>query len=99
MSGKERLESWLDHMMKICLSDGRVVVGRFVCTDSQCNIILSNCYEYLPETCSNDDDKPNAEDDSRFLGLAMVPGRHIVDIYIRESASANQVSSSPTPMT
>lgn len=56
------------------MTDGRVLVGNFVCTDRDSNIILGSSGEYLKE-----EDvgvvKP------RILGLVMVPGRHVVSIH------------------
>lgn len=35
--------------MKVHLTDGRILVGTFVCTDKDSHIILSSCYEYFNE--------------------------------------------------
>ncbi|CAH1997906.1 unnamed protein product [Acanthoscelides obtectus] len=51
------------------MTDGRVLIGVFLCTDRDANIILGSCSEYLPH-------KP------RMLGLVMIPGKHIVSIHI-----------------
>lgn len=29
------------------VTDGRIIVGKLICTDSEANIILSNCEEYV----------------------------------------------------
>ena len=29
------------------MSDGRTLVGIFICTDKDCNIILGSCFEFL----------------------------------------------------
>lgn len=65
--------------MKIKLTDGRILVGIFLCTDKDANVILGTCAEYLSEDNSGE---------PRMLGLAMVPGRHIVSIHIDEITSA-----------
>lgn len=41
-----KLRSWLGRVFKIVINDGRVIVGRFVCTDRDGNVILENSYEY-----------------------------------------------------
>lgn len=43
---KERLRSWLGRTLKILITDGRCLVGRFVCTDRDGNTILENTWEY-----------------------------------------------------
>ena len=37
--------------MKIKLTDGRVLIGIFLCTDKDANVILGTCDEYLNEEC------------------------------------------------
>ena len=72
--GRKALRSWLNKNMRIVLSDGRILNGIFLCTDQKANIILGSCTETLEE----------AENGSqpRVLGLAMVPGKHIVTIQV-----------------
>jgi len=65
---------WLNKSMRIKMSDGRVLVGIFVCTDKDCNVILGSAQEYLQPPESGNKEEP------RVLGLAMVPGHHIVSI-------------------
>lgn len=45
--GRITLESWLDQTMKIQMTDGRIVIGTFLCTDKDKNIILGGAYEYV----------------------------------------------------
>ncbi|CAG2121864.1 unnamed protein product, partial [Medioppia subpectinata] len=71
-----RLESWLNKNMKILMSDGRTLVGIFLCTDRDRNVILGSCLEYLKP---NDD---GSTEEPRVLGLAMIPGQHIVSIHV-----------------
>lgn len=69
---KTKLKSWLNKTLKIKMTDGRVLVGTFLCTDRDANVILGTCEEYL----SVEHTEPRA------LGLVMVPGRHIVTIHL-----------------
>ena len=46
--GRLKLESWLNACMKIEIEDGRTLIGQFLCTDRDSNIILGSCYEYPP---------------------------------------------------
>ncbi|XP_050442975.1 N-alpha-acetyltransferase 38, NatC auxiliary subunit [Adelges cooleyi] len=72
--GRRKLMGWLNQQMKIHLTDGRILIGTFVCTDKDANIILSSCYEYF-----NEKDLETGE--SRLLGLVMIPGRHVISIH------------------
>ena len=73
LSSRDFLRQWLNKSMRIELSDGRVLVGTFLCTDASANVILGNCTETLEE---DDQSEP------RVLGLAMVPGKHIKSIKV-----------------
>lgn len=43
---REKLRSWLGKILKIVITDERVIVGCFVCTDREANVILENSWEY-----------------------------------------------------
>ncbi|KAK2168282.1 hypothetical protein LSH36_18g01074 [Paralvinella palmiformis] len=83
--GRALLEKLLNKNMKIKMTDGRTLIGIFVCTDKDRNVILGSCKEYLtyPDT-----DK----EDPRMLGLAMIPGHHIVSIDIDEELISQKIS-------
>lgn len=72
---KDKFKSWLGQIMRVKLSDGRNVMGQFMCTDKDCNIILGMASEFVEEGEAADR-KP------RNIGLVMVPGNHIVTIHI-----------------
>lgn len=78
--GRANLEKWLHSSMKIEMTDGRTLVGSFVCTDRDNNIILGSCTEHLRP------DEDGREEEARVLGLAMIPGRHIVSICVDEAS-------------
>ncbi len=84
--GKRKLRSWLNKNMRVVLSDGRILMGIFLCTDQDANVILGSATESLSE----EDERSNAE--QRILGLAMVPGRHIVSIKVDEETAPFQVA-------
>jgi small nuclear ribonucleoprotein (snRNP)-like protein len=69
-------DQWLNKPMRIVLTDKRVVVGIFLCTDQQSNVILGTSREYLNTEAEAAGEEP------RNLGLAMVPGRHIVSVHV-----------------
>ena len=72
-----KLSQWLNKSLKVTISDGRILVGVFVCVDRDINLIIGNCNEYLSE------EEMEQGVDARFLGLAMIPGKHIVRILYR----------------
>lgn len=43
---KDKLRSWLGKILRVVITDGRCVVGRFICTDRDGNTILENTWEY-----------------------------------------------------
>ncbi|XP_064459876.1 N-alpha-acetyltransferase 38-B, NatC auxiliary subunit-like [Ornithodoros turicata] len=79
-----KLESWLNKSMKIEMSDGRTLIGTFVCTDRDQNVILGSCSEYLKPEENGNTVEP------RILGLAMIPGHHIVSIHVDETTADNE---------
>ncbi|KAF5302373.1 hypothetical protein FQA39_LY10412 [Lamprigera yunnana] len=95
-----QLRKWLNKTLKIEMSDGRVLIGVFLCTDRDANIILGSCSEYLPDDLNLEQPSTsNSVEEPRMLGLVMVPGKHIVSICIDENesvleGSAEQPSSS-----
>lgn len=72
---KRLFAQWLGRNMQIVLTDGRCLVGQFLCTDNERNVILGSAQEYV-------DNITKSDTDPRVLGLAMVPGRHIVSIKV-----------------
>uniref|UniRef100_A0A452GMS1 Sm domain-containing protein n=1 Tax=Gopherus agassizii TaxID=38772 RepID=A0A452GMS1_9SAUR len=70
--------------MRIRMTDGRTLVGCFLCTDRDCNVILGSAQEFLKASGAPDAWVPHslAASEPRVLGLAMVPGHHIVSIEV-----------------
>ncbi|KAK3609258.1 hypothetical protein CHS0354_006183 [Potamilus streckersoni] len=77
-----KLEKWLNKSMKIQMTDKRTLIGIFLCTDRDCNVILGSCEEYITHPVEE------AKEEPRVLGLAMVPGQHIVSIHVDELRDA-----------
>ncbi|XP_002023059.2 N-alpha-acetyltransferase 38, NatC auxiliary subunit [Drosophila persimilis] len=65
------LLEWLGRCLKIVISDGRVLMGTFLQTDVDVNIVLGNCSEY-----------PVGNGLPKFLGTVKVPCEHIVCMCI-----------------
>ncbi|VDK86892.1 unnamed protein product [Litomosoides sigmodontis] len=62
---------WLGKILRLELTDGRTIEGKFVCTDNAPNIILSGCKEQWKN-----------ELQSRTVGLVMANGKHIRSINL-----------------
>lgn len=77
LQGKELLQSLLNKWMKINLTDGRTLTGNFLCVDRDANIIIGSATEYSSDSMSGE---------PRILGLAMVPGRHVVSINVKKDS-------------
>ncbi|KAG4080087.1 hypothetical protein HA402_014527 [Bradysia odoriphaga] len=86
--GREKLRSWLYSIFRIVLTDKRILVGTFLCTDSAANVILGMCTE--------DTEKGGEE---RMLGLVMVPGRHIVSMERDETSLQAKMQRAIKPAT
>ncbi|GAB0096405.1 N-alpha-acetyltransferase 38-A, NatC auxiliary subunit [Sergentomyia squamirostris] len=69
--GKLLLKSWLNRSFRVVMTDGRLLIGVFLCTDADANVILGMCSEYTEDG-----------GEERILGLVMIPGRHIVSMEV-----------------
>lgn len=91
MSGRGFLESLLDAQLRVEVADGRRFVGTFVCTDRDGNAILNETQEWrggtsLIHSLILNVQADTIEVDQRYVGLVVVPGRHIRKIEVsRES--------------
>lgn len=50
LHARRKLENLLNKSMRIRMTDGRTLVGCFLCTDRDCNVILGSAQEYLKPT-------------------------------------------------
>ncbi|XP_018094996.1 N-alpha-acetyltransferase 38-B, NatC auxiliary subunit isoform X1 [Xenopus laevis] len=46
-TARHKLESLLNRNMRIQMTDGRSLIGCFLCTDRDCNVILGSAQEFL----------------------------------------------------
>ncbi|XP_055608816.1 N-alpha-acetyltransferase 38, NatC auxiliary subunit [Uranotaenia lowii] len=74
---RKKLKSWLNNTFRVKMTDGRILIGLFVCTDSDANVILTLTSEFTENG-----------GEERVLGLVMIPGRYIVSIEINEPNTA-----------
>ncbi|KAK4111887.1 hypothetical protein N656DRAFT_681529, partial [Canariomyces notabilis] len=90
------LQSILNKNLRVTTTDTRMFWGTFKCTDSESNLVLQHTYEYRHPTpqqvsaaaaaAGTDPSTGKVKMDmtSRYLGLVVVPGRHIVRIEVEE---------------
>ncbi|XP_077444742.1 uncharacterized protein LOC144065622 [Stigmatopora argus] len=71
---RQKLQGLLNKNMRIRMTDGRTLVGLFLCTDRDCNVILGSAQEFLKSADTFSQTEP------RVLGLAMIPSHHVVSI-------------------
>ncbi|KAI0410053.1 hypothetical protein F4802DRAFT_592933 [Xylaria palmicola] len=92
------LRSLLNKTLRVYATDGRMFVGTFKCTDTDRNVVLSLTYEYrqpsqqkLAEAAaaaaSADAGTVKADMTSRYLGLVVIPGEHIMKMEVEEFTS------------
>lgn len=85
---KALLTSYLNRRMRVVISDGRVMDGQFLCTDSDRNMVLGSCEEFFSEEeiaeLESSTVSAASSRQSRTLGLVIVPGAHIVSISLAE---------------
>lgn len=67
--GRNKLRSYLNKNFRIRMTDGRILIGIFLCTDADANLILGMCSEFRDE-------------EERNLGLVIVPKKHITSIEV-----------------
>ncbi|KAL2161552.1 hypothetical protein VTH06DRAFT_8114 [Thermothelomyces fergusii] len=95
------LRSLLNKNFRVTTTDSRMFWGTFKCTDPESNIILQHTYEYRYPSAkqvsaaaagtgdgqSRDQSKVRVDMTSRYLGLVVIPGKHIARIEAEEFVS------------
>ncbi len=75
------LRDLLQRRVKFVITDGRVIIGRFKCTDRDCNIIVGDSEEYGPDPAETG--VPGAATHfRRKTGLCLIPGSHILSAAV-----------------
>lgn len=76
----KRIAKWINERLRIELTDGRIITGRFICTDNVPNLILAESEEFWKE---REEKEAEGEDVliKRNIGMVTIPGRHIVKIF------------------
>ncbi|ERS99954.1 LSM domain containing protein [Sporothrix schenckii 1099-18] len=101
------LQSLLNKHLLVHTTDGRMFRGEFKCTDPDCNIVLAHATEYRQPTArqraqyaaqqaaAGQSSRVVMNMTSRYLGLIVTPGHHIVKIEVEEFTS--QLKRPPRP--
>ena len=79
------LRAELGKQIRICISDGRIIEGEFQCMDSDMNFIIGGAIEYhgiAIDTVTETLQIPTTAT-SRSMGMAMVPGKHVVKCFLK----------------
>ncbi|ORX88536.1 hypothetical protein K493DRAFT_236290 [Basidiobolus meristosporus CBS 931.73] len=74
------LRSYLNLKARIKATDGRIFLGTFMCIDKDKNIILAQTDEYRGVSPP----PPVYLEEKRFVGLVMIPGKHLVKVEIED---------------
>lgn len=77
---ERKVNQWISKYLRIELIDGRVIIGKFVCTDNVPNLILTECMEFWKE---REEMAMEGTDNlvKRNIGIVTIPGRHITKIF------------------
>eukprot|EP01041_Mallomonas_annulata_P003457 gene3457-6883_t len=80
----DKVRDILGSIIRIQIKDGRIIEGEFQCMDRELNIVLAGATEYhnLQEV-----DFTDPPDICRRLGMAMIPGHHIIRCCLLSSDS------------
>mmetsp|Transcript_42872 Transcript_42872/g.85977 ORF Transcript_42872/g.85977 Transcript_42872/m.85977 type:complete len:81 (-) Transcript_42872:718-960(-) len=80
MQAIARLTERLDAALRVTLSDGRVLVGRFACFDKQRNVLLIEAREFRAGASQG------SRHPERNLGIVLIPRRWITACHAIENA-------------
>ena len=87
MNDLDELKSRLGKKVRVLLSDGRVIHGDFQCMDKDLNCIIGSAMEYHGMSNLMASGEETSDIPSRFLGMAMVPGNHLLKIFCLQQKS------------
>ena len=79
--------------LRVTISDGRLLVGDFMCTDNSRNIILSRTKEYFENRrwlWKYEVHSFNLSLEIRHLGMVVIPGNHVLKIELEKQESMSE---------
>ena len=84
----KQVRKHLDGAIRVGLTDGRVLVGRFLCFDKQRNILMNECRESRMAAAVPGDVPEKTE---RHLGIVIVPRKWVQTAHaLAEDCQASQ---------
>jgi small nuclear ribonucleoprotein (snRNP)-like protein len=92
---REYLATLLNKNLRVHTTDGRMFRGALKCTDAEQNIVLAQTYEYREPSAKQRAEAAERSSEgtvtldmtSRYLGLVVVPGHHIVKMMVEQFTS------------
>eukprot|EP00040_Diaphanoeca_grandis_P029158 m.170005 g.170005 ORF g.170005 m.170005 type:complete len:426 (-) comp31600_c0_seq1:72-1349(-) len=78
------LEQVLTKLVRVGLSDKRIIFGRLSCVDRDLNLILRDCDEYGSPMTTDTAASGSALVFRRHIGLTMIPGGHISTFAVED---------------
>ena len=94
----------LGSKLRITMTDGRFVTGKFICLDRLCNVTLENVVEHRrlayispSESGEGDEQKLYQWDTERTLSQAVIPGSRLAKIEISKGEFEARVVQSSNP--
>ena len=86
MSSLEKIKEMLGSIVRVVIDDDRIIEGEFQCVDRGMNLVVANATEYHRMLKSKDPisfvEGPRTDFPLRQLGMAIIPGKHIVGILV-----------------
>jgi small nuclear ribonucleoprotein (snRNP)-like protein len=83
LRAKAKLRGLLGSALRVTLSDGRAVTGRYQCMDEHLNVILREASERRGMGARAGVGAGSESVQVRQLGLVMLPGKHVVRVEVK----------------
>ena len=92
----EKLRELLGRRLQVEVVDGRKFIGTACCFDNQRNIVMNMCIEHrktkisdgikwkVNVAISHHTARDEYREDTRQLGLVLIPGKHIIRVFVAE---------------
>eukprot|EP00915_Cephaloidophora_sp_WS-2016_P000015 GHVH01000038.1.p1 GENE.GHVH01000038.1~~GHVH01000038.1.p1 ORF type:complete len:121 (-),score=9.74 GHVH01000038.1:64-426(-) len=89
-----KMQTWINHRVRVTIQDGRALVGTFMAFDPHMNIVLADCEEYRITRQAGSGKKQEIK---RGLGLVMLRGTEITTMVIEAPPMTTGAMTSATP--
>eukprot|EP01112_Ceratiomyxa_fruticulosa_P002836 TRINITY_DN1308_c0_g1_i2.p1 TRINITY_DN1308_c0_g1~~TRINITY_DN1308_c0_g1_i2.p1 ORF type:complete len:119 (+),score=28.90 TRINITY_DN1308_c0_g1_i2:166-522(+) len=75
-----QVRSFMGKRIKVVISDGRIITGKFYCFDQQGNILVSEAEEEKPKK-----EVTGVLGANRLLGIALIPFKFVLECFIDQN--------------